>query len=81
MFVLVIACSKESEIIPEPNPTVKYILTISAEDGGTVSSSGGQYDEGTSVTFSATADSDYIFQQWSDGNTDNPRTINNKFKH
>ncbi len=29
LFVLVIACSKESEIIPEPNPTVKYILTIS----------------------------------------------------
>jgi hypothetical protein len=75
LFVLVIACSKESEIIPEPNPTVKYILTISAEDGGTVSSSGGQYEEGTSVTFSATADSGYIFQQWSDGNTDNPRTI------
>lgn len=75
LFILVIACSKESEIIPEPNPTVKYILTISAEDGGTVSSSGGQYEEGTSVTFSATADSGYIFQQWSDGNTDNPRTI------
>ena len=28
LFVLVIACSKESEIIPEPNATVKYILKI-----------------------------------------------------
>ena len=35
----------------------------------------GTYDYGTQVTLTATANEHYHFTQWSDGNTDNPRTI------
>lgn len=48
-----------------------YQITLSAEpaDGGTVSG-GGTYQEGSSVTVSATANSGYHFQRWTeDGNT------------
>ena len=41
---------------------------------GTVSGSG-TYEEGTSITVSATAETGYHFVQWDDENTDNPRTI------
>ena len=34
-----------------------------------------QYPEGTVITLEAVADECFEFQQWSDGNTDNPRTI------
>ena len=34
-----------------------------------------QYPEGTVITLEAVADECFEFRQWSDGNTDNPRTI------
>lgn len=36
---------------------------------------GGEYEEGTSVTLTAIPASGYLFVQWSDGNTENPRLI------
>ena len=52
--------------------------TITVESGdiamGTVSE-GGTYDYGTEIQISATAAEHYHFVQWSDGNTDNPRTV------
>ncbi len=36
---------------------------------------GGEYAYGTEITLTATANSGYRFTQWSDGKTDNPRTI------
>lgn len=36
---------------------------------------GGSYSTGSSVTLTAIANPGYHFEQWSDGNTDNPRTI------
>ena len=41
---------------------------------GTVSG-GGSYPSGTSCQISATPYEGYYFTQWSDGNTDNPRTV------
>lgn len=36
---------------------------------------GGTYQEGSTITLTAMAEIGYSFDQWNDGNTDNPRTI------
>ena len=51
----------------------EHIVTATAEHG-TVTGSG-TYTHGTEVTLTAIADEHYHFVRWSDGNTDNPRTI------
>ena len=73
LFVVLIACSKEEE--PTPPPTPKFTVSISASEGGSVSTEGGSYDQGTKVTVTATPDGEFLFDRWSDGNTDNPREI------
>ncbi|MGM9818793.1 MAG: hypothetical protein ACI30B_07430 [Paludibacteraceae bacterium] len=50
-----------------------YSITLAAENG-TVTGAG-TYPQGTAVTLTATAEDGYYFVQWSDGNTENPRTI------
>lgn len=53
-----------------------YTLAISAGEHGKVNSSvNGKYEEGASVTITATPDEGYEFVGWSDDNTDNPRVI------
>jgi len=54
---------------------IKYTLEVSAETGGSVSSSGGVYHSGEKVTFTATPNSDYFFSGWSDGTSTNSLTI------
>ncbi len=51
-----------------------YSLIVSVEGEGTVTGAG-EYKSGTTATLTATPASGYLFSQWSDGNTDNPRTI------
>ncbi len=51
----------------------KYTIITHAENG-TVTG-GGAYASGTEVVLTATPETGYQFLQWSDGNTDNPRTI------
>tara|TARA_B110000003_G_scaffold268721_1_gene298742 strand:+ start:215 stop:1546 length:1332 start_codon:yes stop_codon:yes gene_type:complete len=41
-----------------------YTLTVTSVEGGTVSSEGGSYDEGTEVTINATPDEGYEFVGW-----------------
>jgi len=59
----------------------EYTVSISAGSNGSVSVNGvvGDYTAtlayGTVLTIEAEADTDYEFGQWSDGNTDNPRTV------
>ena len=55
---------------------VKPIRTINITDSehGSVEG-GGSYDLGTIATLTAIPDKGYSFDSWSDGNTDNPRTI------
>ena len=48
-------------------------IDVTAEDG-TVTGTG-FYKMGEEVTLTAKNDGGYIFKQWDDGNTDNPRTI------
>ena len=54
----------------------RYTIDVTANnlEYGTVEGSG-TFPPKTSVTISATPNSGYHFVQWSDGNTDNPRTI------
>ena len=56
---LMLTCAKDED--PE-----KFILsvTITPEEGGTVSPDGGVFDEGTSITLTATAATGYVFKEW-----------------
>jgi hypothetical protein len=67
---LLISCGKD-----DVTPISKYTLSVTATDGGTVSSPGGSYNEGSSVTITASPNSEYIFENWSNGSTENPLTI------
>lgn len=53
-----------------------YTVTLNVEpsDGGSVTGAG-TYEKGTSVNISATPNKGYKFKQWSDGNTNAERTI------
>lgn len=61
--------------------TIYYNVNISAGSNGTVSVNGvsGNYSQsvpsGTVLTIEGTGNTGYNFDEWSDGNTDNPRTI------
>ncbi len=51
-----------------------YSVETSVIGNGTVTE-GGTYAEGTAITLTATPDEGHEFVGWSDGNTDNPRTL------
>jgi len=51
----------------------QHIISVIAENGHVEGA--GTYDYGMTDTLTAIADEHYHFVQWSDGNTDNPRTI------
>ena len=53
-----------------------YKITTTVNDNamGSVTESG-EYTYGSEITLTATANDGYRFTQWSDGNTENPRTI------
>ena len=74
-FLLVISCTKDPII---------YTLTTSANpaDGGTVSPSTQQYDEGETATIIATPSSEYVFQSWSGatGSTNSTSVVMNSDK-
>ena len=59
-------CKKE-------DPT--YSVQVTAAEGGTIEGQSGEYKEGETVVFTAVPADGYYFTKWSDGNTDNPRTI------
>ena len=59
---------------PAPTPT-QYTLTVSAKEGGTVSSEGGTYDEGTEVSITANPNEGYVFNGWSNGSNINQISI------
>ena len=52
----------------------KYTVNIEVENG-TVTGAGSDLAYGDSVTLTATPAAGYKFVKWSDGNTDNPRTV------
>ena len=81
-FLLAYSCSSEEEdttpppsvvkpTTPEPEPEVtQYTLTVTAGEGGTVSTEGGTYDEGTEITITATPAEGYEFIGWEGSDSD-----------
>ena len=87
-FLIIYSCSAEEEdntpppsIIQTPEPETpaptQYTLSVTAGEGGTVSTEGGTYDEGTEVTISATPAEGYEFVGWEGSNSEsNSLTLN-----
>lgn len=68
MICFIVSCSKDSETsTPQPKP--KFTITIVAGEGGSVSSSGGTYEQGASYNVTASASNGYRFTGWSNGET------------
>src|SRR6056300_251336 len=74
-FLILYSCSAEEEDTtpppsvvatpePEPQAPTQYTLTVTAGEGGTVSTEGGTYDEGTEVTITATPAEGHEFVGW-----------------
>ena len=73
-FILIFSCSNEEEdtaapLIQTPQSeveatTIQYTLTVTSGDGGSVSTNGGTYDEGTEVSITATPSEGYQFTGW-----------------
>ena len=62
LCLLAYSCSKgedNSSIAP-----IKYTVSVSASDGGSVSTSGGEYNENTSVSITANPQQGYEFSGW-----------------
>jgi len=60
----------------EVKPVTKYTLTLNVSPAGSGTVSGaGQYDAGTEAKISATPNSGYAFDRWSDGDTNTSRYI------
>ena len=70
--LLFASCTKE----PEKPVTPKYTINVTANDNtmGTVTG-GGVYDSASTITITATPNEGYVFVNWNDGNTQNPRTL------
>ena len=56
--------SEDNQENIDTNIATKYTLTVSAGTGGTVSSVGGTFTEGTEVTITASASDGYTFSGW-----------------
>ncbi len=67
---------KQDSIFTAIFALTQHTLTLAAENGTiTGAESGKKYDYGTILTLTATPNEGYAFSAWSDGNTDNPRTV------
>ena len=61
-------------VVREPG-TPTYNLTVTAGAGGSVSPTSGTYNSGSQVTITATANSGFTFNGWSNGSSNNPLTL------
>ena len=81
ILLILNSCSSPEEAeMNTPNtinsePLVTYTLNVNTEEGGSVDNTGGTYESGTSITITATPESGFQFQGWSNGSTSNPLTI------
>lgn len=69
------SCSSEESSTSLPSSIIKYTITFNSGDGGTVSNRGGEYESGQVISVTATPQEGYVFTGWSDGNTNETRTI------
>lgn len=76
LFVLLlVSCGKESPVEVLTPQTIKYNVTFTTGSGGSVSIPGGSYDSGSSVSVTATPNSEYVFVNWSNGSIQNPLSV------
>ena len=78
IFAIGLSCSSDETstlVTTPPAQKVKYTITLSAGEGGVVSTTGGEYETGQTVNVTATPQGEYVFTSWSDGITDATRTI------
>ena len=68
------SCTATASITVTEPELFTIVVSPNNEAMGTTNG-GGTYDEGTEIAISATSAGHCHFVQWSDGNTDNPRTI------
>lgn len=77
-LLLLLTCAKEDSQNPYTPPiqiTKQYTLTVSAGDGGSVSTAGGTFSQGTQVSITAIPNDGYIFAGWTNGSNDNPLNL------
>ena len=71
-----VTADAEYTAVFEAIPPTYYTITVSVEAEGTGEVTGsGTYKEGETVLLTAIPTEGYKFEKWSDGNTDNPRSI------
>jgi surface protein len=77
-LLVLFSCSKDSDVknaIDEYEPLPQYTVSISAENGGTVSNAGGTFTTGYNFSVTATPNEGYAFDSWSDGVLDATRSF------
>ena len=79
IFLAFISCNKDSQDdftnnIETPSP--RYTLSVTAGLGGIVNTSGGEYEQGTSVTLTAIPNTGYTFTGWSGNATGTSASLN-----
>ncbi len=77
-FLIILTCAKEDSQNPNTPPSQisrQYTLSVSTGDGGSVSTAGGTFSQGTQVSITATPNAGYSFSGWSNGSTANPLTV------
>ena len=78
LFIMACGCNsevQESNTEPYVTAPTTYSVSFSAMDGGSIDNAGGNFETGAMLTINAIADDGFIFTQWSDGNSENPREI------
>ena len=73
LLLIIISCGKESPEVADQ--VISFTLTVNSSSGGGVSTPGGSFNQGQSVSITATPDSEYVFVNWSNGSTDNPLSV------
>ena len=59
------------------NSAVFYNISVTSSEGGTVSTFGGSYKAGSTLTISAKPDQEYVFSEWMGiESTENPLKLN-----
>jgi len=75
-FFLLITCKKDAFEEDAEVPVVYFNIEASASEGGSIDTTGGSLESGTTLTITATPDSEYIFTGWTGtSSTDNPLTL------